>query len=68
MASDRGCCLRDCGLVVSTQQGRYVSYQLSTGRVDDLLQLANGLLSEVARGLYACTRYEIKIDEIGLSR
>src|SRR5215203_6162043 len=33
-------CLRDCGLVVSTQQGRYVSYQLSDGRVSELLQLA----------------------------
>jgi ArsR family transcriptional regulator, cadmium/lead-responsive transcriptional repressor len=53
-------CLRDCGLVVSTQQGRYVSYQLSDGRVHDLLQLADELLSEVARGVYACTRYEVK--------
>jgi DNA-binding transcriptional ArsR family regulator len=55
-------CLRDCGLVVSTQQGRYVTYQLSDGRVNDLLQLADELLSEVARGVYACTRYESKGD------
>lgn len=53
-------CLRDCGLVVSTQQGRYVTYQLSDGRVSGLLQLADELLSEVARGVYACTRYELK--------
>jgi DNA-binding transcriptional ArsR family regulator len=51
-------CLRDCGLVVSTQQGRYVSYQLSDARVDELLQLASELLAEVARGVYACTRYD----------
>jgi ArsR family transcriptional regulator, cadmium/lead-responsive transcriptional repressor len=51
-------CLRDCGLVVSTQQGRYVNYQLSDARVDALLQLADELLAEVASGVYACTRYQ----------
>ena len=51
-------CLRDCGLVISTQQGRYVSYQLSDPRVSELLQLADELLAEVARGVYACTHYE----------
>ena len=53
-------CLRDCGLVVSTQQGRYVSYQLSDARVDELLQLAGDLLAEVARGVYACIRYDVE--------
>jgi DNA-binding transcriptional ArsR family regulator len=51
-------CLRDCGLVVSTQQGRYVSYELSDARVNALLHLADELLSEVAGGVYACTRYQ----------
>ena len=51
-------CLRDCGLVVSTQQGRYVIYQLSDPRVDQLLGLAEGLLADVASGVYACTRYQ----------
>lgn len=50
-------CLRDCGLVVSEQQGRYVFYQLSDRRVDDLLAMAADLLAEVAQGVYACTRY-----------
>ncbi len=53
-------CLRDCGLVISTQKGRYVSYELSDPRVSDLLQLADELLAEVARGVYACTRYDIE--------
>jgi DNA-binding transcriptional ArsR family regulator len=53
-------CLRDCGLVVSTQQGRYVSYQLSDARVNELLQQADELLAEVARGVYACTRYDVE--------
>ena len=50
-------CLRDCGLVLSEQQGRYVSYRLSDERVGHLLQLADELLSDVAKGVYECTRY-----------
>lgn len=55
-------CLRDCGLVVSTQQGRYVSYQLSDAQVSELLQQADDLLAEVARGVYVCTRYDVEGD------
>lgn len=50
-------CLRDCGLVVSTQEGRYVSYQLSDERVADLLTLADALLRDVALGIYECVNY-----------
>ncbi len=50
-------CLRDCGLVVGEQQGRYVLYQVSDPRVVVLLSLADELLAEVARGIYECTRY-----------
>lgn len=52
-------CLRDCDLVVSEQQGRYVSYQLSDPRVGQLLQIADELLADVAKGVYECTRYNI---------
>ena len=51
-------CLRDCGLVISLPQGRYTLYQLSDERVNTLLGLAEELLSDVARGVYECTRYE----------
>jgi ArsR family transcriptional regulator, cadmium/lead-responsive transcriptional repressor len=51
-------CLADCDLVVSTPQGRYTLYQLSDTRVASLLALADELLSDVARGVYECTRYE----------
>jgi len=56
-ASNHLGCLRDCGLVIATQQGRFVSYQLSDVRVEQLLRLADELLAEVARGVYECTRY-----------
>jgi ArsR family transcriptional regulator, cadmium/lead-responsive transcriptional repressor len=50
-------CLRDCGLVTSAQQGRYVLYQLSDERVEMLLALADEVLREVARGVEACANY-----------
>lgn len=50
-------CLSDCGLVVSTPQGRYTLYQLSDSRVAEMLQLAEELLHDVARGVYDCVRY-----------
>ncbi len=50
-------CLRDCGLVASEQQGRYVRYRLSDERVAQLLTLADELLADVAQGVYQCTRY-----------
>jgi DNA-binding transcriptional ArsR family regulator len=56
-ASNHLGCLRDCGLVVAAQEGRYVTYQLADDRVGELLTLAESLLSDVARGVYECTRY-----------
>jgi ArsR family transcriptional regulator, cadmium/lead-responsive transcriptional repressor len=56
-ASNHLACLRDCGLVVSEQNWRHVTYQLSDDRVGELLELAESLLADVARGVYACTRY-----------
>lgn len=50
-------CLRDCGLVIAEQEGRYVTYRLSDERVGELLALAETLLADVARGVYECTRY-----------
>ena len=50
-------CLRECGLVVSEQNWRYVTYHLSDERVARLLQLADELLAEVAQGVYECARY-----------
>jgi DNA-binding transcriptional ArsR family regulator len=56
-ASNHLACLRDCGLVVAEPEGRYVTYHLSDDRVGELLELAETLLADVARGVYECTRY-----------
>jgi DNA-binding transcriptional ArsR family regulator len=58
-ASNHLGCLRDCGLVVAEQGGRYVTYHLSDDRVGELLALAEALLADVARGVYECTRYNL---------
>lgn len=50
-------CLRDCGLVAAEQNWRHVSYRLSDTRVAELLELAEALLADTARGVYECTRY-----------
>ena len=58
-ASNHLACLRDCGLVAAEQEGRYVAYHLSDDRVGELLELAESLLADVARGVYECTRYNV---------
>jgi len=58
-------CLRDCGLVTSEQQGRFVYYALSDERVEKLLDLADELLGDVAKGVYECTRYNLKVSKNG---
>ena len=52
-------CLRDCGLVLARQEGRYVRYRLGDPRVALLLATAAEVvaLGEVARGVAACPRY-----------
>jgi DNA-binding transcriptional ArsR family regulator len=59
-ASNHLGCLRDCGLVVAEQEGRYVTYHLSDDRVGELLDLTEMLLADVAKGVYECTRYNLR--------
>lgn len=62
-------CLRDCGLVSMQQQGKYVIYQLSDPRVNEILNLASSLLADVAQGVYECTRYEPQNEtQVGLQK
>ena len=57
-ASGHLACLRECGLVISRQEGRFVFYSLADERVAELLHNAEGILAGVAERVYACTRYE----------
>jgi DNA-binding transcriptional ArsR family regulator len=51
-------CLADCDLVKKERDGRYIYYSLSDRRITTILQKSEQLLSEVAKGVYECTRYE----------
>ncbi len=51
-------CLKDCGLVLAEQTGRYMVYRLSDDRVDQLITIVETLLADVAKGVYECTRYD----------
>lgn len=62
-ASNHLACLRDCGLVVARQDGRFVYYELSDKRVAQLLRLADELLADVAKGVYECTRYDLPVEK-----
>ena len=55
-------CLRDCGLVIREQKGRSVFYQFSDERVAHLINMADELLADVAKGVYECTRYTVKAE------
>lgn len=50
-------CLRDCGLVESRRDGRYVYYRHCCEKVDELLRAAEQVLSDAAERIYACTRF-----------
>lgn len=50
-------CLKQCGLVGSRQQGRFVYYALADQRVEALLRGAEAILASVGAQIYACTRY-----------
>jgi DNA-binding transcriptional ArsR family regulator len=56
-ASTHLACLKDCGLVESRQEGRYVFYRLADARIEGLLRGAEEILAGVAERVYACTRY-----------
>lgn len=51
-------CLLDCDVVVREQRGRFAIYELADPRVEALLAGADEILSDVAKGMYVCPRYE----------
>jgi DNA-binding transcriptional ArsR family regulator len=49
--------LSECGLVAAEQQGRFVYYRLGNKRIQAILGLADELLAEIGRRIFACTNY-----------
>lgn len=56
-ASNHLSCLHGCGLVERERSGRQVIYRLADARVASILEQAEGLLADTAKGVYECTRY-----------
>jgi DNA-binding transcriptional ArsR family regulator len=50
-------CLSDCGLVSAEQQGRFVHYRISDKRIETLLRMADDVLAEIGRRIYAFATY-----------
>jgi DNA-binding transcriptional ArsR family regulator len=50
-------CLLDCGLVKNRRQGKNIFYRLGDKKVSKLLEESDAILSELARGIYACVNY-----------
>jgi len=50
-------CLLDCGLVKNRRQGKNIFYRLGDKKVSKLLEGSDAILSELARGIYACVNY-----------
>ena len=48
-------CLRDCGVLVSEKQGRYVYYELGDERIETLLRLADEWLEAVGDRMHECS-------------
>lgn len=51
-------CLKWCGYVTSTHQGRNVVYRISDPRVQSIVQLAKEVVRDNAAHINACTRME----------
>jgi len=50
-------CLRECGLVVSRQEGKHSYYKIRDARVIEILNLADGILGDVSEEMFNCLKY-----------
>lgn len=57
-ASAHLACLRDCGLLASRQEGKYVFYALADSQMEALLEAAEHILSQVTERIACCGNYE----------
>ncbi len=60
-------CLADCDLIRSERDGRYNYYKLSDARINIILSYSEQLLSEAARGVFECTRYDVMDEHAEIS-
>jgi ArsR family transcriptional regulator, cadmium/lead-responsive transcriptional repressor len=56
-ASAHLACLKDCGIVHSRQQGRFVFYAIADDELELILRAAESVLERVGEQIFACTRY-----------
>jgi ArsR family transcriptional regulator, cadmium/lead-responsive transcriptional repressor len=61
-------CLKDCGLVASRQEGRFVYYRLADPEVSLMLSGAEMLLSRLADRIAACVNYALPQETIEKGR
>ena len=52
-------CLYECSLVTKEQRGRFIYYGLSDDRVGQLLETAEAILADAARGLLDCRNFQL---------
>ncbi len=56
-ASAHLACLRDCGLVTSRSEGRFVYYRVAGREVERMLAHADGTVAALAERIAACANY-----------
>lgn len=56
-------CLKDCGLVVSRQDGRRVFYALGDPRMETLIEAAEHIIAGVSERISCCSNYECKTSQ-----
>lgn len=50
-------CLKDCGLIVGRQEGKYMFYSLSSVKVKILLEMFDEVFEEVQTGVACCSNH-----------
>lgn len=58
-ASGHLACLKECGLVLSRQEGRFVYYRLADAEVAAMLASADAVLGHLVDRIAACVNYDL---------
>lgn len=52
-------CLLECGLVTRRPSGKFAFYELADERIGLLLETAEGIVADAARGLFECSDFQL---------